>query len=204
MISITAIIDGRLFSMGDILSKEDLKALGFEFVGKNVQVSALASFYGCSGSRIGDNSRIDDFCSFKGRIELGRFVHIASFCILSGIYEGIEIDDFSGVSSNCSFWTSSENFIVPTLTSPALDKSYSSSNSGGIRIGKAVKIGASCQFLPGAKVHYGASIAATCIVDGEIEEGAILAPKHRHNRVYGHRDVEKMKKMEENFWKERK
>lgn len=190
--------------MGGTFSRDELLEIGFEYVGENVQVSSLASFYGCKGSRIGDNSRIDDFCNFKGKIELGSFVHIASFCILSGIYEGIQIGDFSGVSSHCSFWTSSENFIVPTLTSPALDKSYSSSNFGGIIISKAVKIGASCQFLPGSKVGYGASIAATCIVDGQIDDGAILAPKHRHNRVYGHRDVNVIKQMEKKFWSERK
>ena len=47
-------------------SKKELMELGFEYVGDNTRVSKLANFYVCEGSRIGDDTRIDDYCTFKG------------------------------------------------------------------------------------------------------------------------------------------
>jgi UDP-3-O-[3-hydroxymyristoyl] glucosamine N-acyltransferase len=57
-------------------TQEQLKQLGFKYVGKNVKISDKASIYNCDQIEIGDNSRVDDFCIISGKIKIGRNVHI--------------------------------------------------------------------------------------------------------------------------------
>ena len=70
------------------LSDEQLAALGFKSLGKNVRISDKASIYNPENIVIGDNSRIDDFCVISGRVEIGRNVHIAIFFNVAGGEEG--------------------------------------------------------------------------------------------------------------------
>ena len=65
-----------------MLSQEAIEQMGFASVGKNVQISDRASFYGASRISIGSNVRIDDFCVLSagvGGISIGQHVHIAVY-----------------------------------------------------------------------------------------------------------------------------
>ena len=44
------------------LTEDQIKAMGFRYVGENCLLSDKASYYNCQNIRIGNNVRIDDFC----------------------------------------------------------------------------------------------------------------------------------------------
>ena len=62
-------------------SPHELARLGCTSVGRHVQVSRLARFYGFHGS-VGDHTRIDDFVILKGHVEIGCYVHISAFSMM--------------------------------------------------------------------------------------------------------------------------
>jgi len=76
-------------------TEEQLKKLGFKYVGKNVKISDKASIYNCDQIEINDNSRIDDFCVPLEKIKIGRNVHIASMCLVAGGMKGITFEDYT-------------------------------------------------------------------------------------------------------------
>ena len=180
-------------------TRDELVDIGFEIVGRNNKISRLAKFYASKGSVLGSNTRIDDFCLFKGKVEFGNYVHVAGFCLFSGVGGTIKIGDYSGFSSHCSIWTATEDFINPTLTSPSLNKHFSKSISDDITFGKSVKVGTQCVFLPGTDVGFGTSIAANTIVSSKIKNGSIIGPKERHHKLYGYRDLDKIIKLQKKF-----
>lgn len=181
-------------------SKADLKKIGFIKVGENTKVSKKSVFHSISPkSCIGDNVRIDDFSSLKGHIELGKSVHISSFCSISGMGAKIVIEDFCGMSTHCSLFTAIEDFVNPTLTSPSIDPKYSKIISGEILLKSASKLGSGCIILPNISIGLGATISANTIVSSDVEDGAIAGPKSRHFKIYGHRNVALIKQMIKNF-----
>lgn len=63
------------------LSRNILEQMGFKSLGMHVRISDKASIYSADQIEIGDNSRIDDFCVLTGKIIIGKFVHVAPFCL---------------------------------------------------------------------------------------------------------------------------
>ena len=105
-------------------TKEELKNLGFKYVGKNVKISNKSSIYNCDQIEIGDNSRIDDFCVISGKIKIGRNVHIAPLCLVVGGEKGIVFEDFSGLTYHVNVFTQSDGYSGKTLTNPSIPGKY--------------------------------------------------------------------------------
>jgi acetyltransferase-like isoleucine patch superfamily enzyme len=70
-----------------------------------VLISRDARIHNADQIEIGDNSRIDDFCSLSGKITIGKNVHIASFGLLAGGEPGIFINNFSGCAYGVKIFT---------------------------------------------------------------------------------------------------
>ena len=68
-------------------SGADLKNAGFRKLGKNVSIAKNCTIIGIKNILIGDNVRIDGYCSIiaagTGYVELGSFIHIGGYCMLS-------------------------------------------------------------------------------------------------------------------------
>ena len=94
---------------------EELRALGCVSVGRQTQVSRLARFYGFQG-RFGDHIRIDDFVILKGRVDIGCFVHISSYCLLGGTAGTVTFGDFSTTAAYVGIYTASDDYSSPLLT----------------------------------------------------------------------------------------
>ena len=180
-------------------NEEELKNLGFDSVGKNTRISKKAVFHGIKDGKIGNSVRIDDFVSIKGAIDIGNFVHIASFCLISGTGGKVTFEDFSGTASHCSFHTAIEDFINPTLTSPSIDSSYSTIISGGITLGEGSKLGSGCIVMPGTSIGMAATASAGTIISRNVNDGAVIGPKHRQFKIYGYRDINTIKKIKNDF-----
>jgi acetyltransferase-like isoleucine patch superfamily enzyme len=153
------------------LSQEELVALGFKHLGRNVLISDKASIYGAANISIGDFSRIDDFCILSagaGGIKLGRNVHIACFVSLIG-HAAIEVQDFAGLSGRVAVYSSSDNFSGSVLTGPTVSSEYTDVKHKAVHIGRHVIIGAGTIILPGVTLQEGVSIGALSLVNRNCE-----------------------------------
>lgn len=159
------------------LTPKQLSLIGFQSVGENVQISDKASIYNPARIKLGDNIRIDDFCVLsagEGGIEIGSHVHIGVFCFLTG-KEKIVVDDFVGISSRVSIYSSGDDFSGNTLTNPTVPDKYKNVRHGKVHIGKHVVVGAGAVILPGVTIETGAAVAALSLVTRLVPEFTIVS-----------------------------
>ena len=157
------------------LSKQQLQEIGFRHIGENVSISERAVFYNAANISIGDNTRIDDFCIIsagEGGITIGKFVHIAVYCSLMGS-GNITMEDFSGLSSRVSVYSSSDDYSGKFMTNPCVPKEYTNVNSGPVLLQKHVIVGVGACILPNVIIGVGSAIGAFSLVSKNIESHTI-------------------------------
>lgn len=160
-----------------MLSRAQIDAMGFAAVGDDVQISEWARFYGASRIVLGNHVRIDDFCVLsagRGGIRIGNHVHIAVHCSLIGQGE-IELDDFSGLSSRVSIYSSSDDYSGESLTNPTVPPELKNVIDAPVRLGRHVIVGSGSVILPGATLAEGAAIAALSLVNRDCQAFGIYA-----------------------------
>lgn len=143
---------------------EELYAMGFKSIGKNVKISNKASIYDCERIEIGDNSRIDDFCLLSGKIQLGRNIHITPYCNLAGGEKGIIIDDFSTLAYGVNVFTQSDDYLGATMTNSTIPAKYKKEIKKEIYIAKHVIVGAGSYIMPGVRLEEGTSVGAMSLM----------------------------------------
>ncbi len=153
------------------LSQEELEAIGFKKLGKQVKLSRKTSIYGASKIEIGDYSRIDDFCILsagEGGIKLGRNVHIA--CYVGIIGKGkIEVEDFCGISSKATLYSSTDDFSGHWMSGPTVDEEFTSVIHGDIIMRKHSVVLIGSVVLPNVEIGIGSIIAAQSLVSKNVE-----------------------------------
>ena len=154
-------------------SEKELKEIGFKSFGKEVLISRKISIYGAENISIGNNVRIDDFCILSGKIDISHNVHISAGVYLYAGDAGIEIGEFSGISSKTVIYAVSDDFSGSFLIGPMVDKKYRSVISKKVSIGRHVQIGASCVILPGVTLNEGISVGAMSLVNCDLEDWSI-------------------------------
>ncbi len=160
-----------------ILNQDELAALGFKSVGKDVRISNKASFYNCANIEIGDSVRIDDFCVLSagvGGIKLGSYIHIAVFSSLIGA-EKIEINDFCNISSRVSIYSSSDDYSGQSMSNPMIPDDFKVVFSAPVLFEKHVIIGTSSVILPGVHLMQGVAVGAMSLVKDSCSEFSIVA-----------------------------
>ncbi len=148
------------------LTVEQMKKMGFASFGKHMMLSDKASYYNCANIRLGDNVRIDDFCVLAaGRdgIEIGSNVHVAVYCSLIGRAK-IKIEDFAGLSSRVSVYSSSDDYSGAALTNPTVPSAYTNVCHAEVNISRHVIIGAGSIILPGVSLEAGVAVGALSLV----------------------------------------
>ena len=123
---------------------------------------------------IGFNSQIDDFVFFNcgENSVLGSFVHIASFCSITGGGK-LYMDDFSGLSAGCRIITGSDDFLGGGLTNPTVPKEYTNVKKSTVRIGKHAILGVNVTVLPGVTIGEGAAVGAGALVRKDLDPWTI-------------------------------
>lgn len=146
------------------LSEDELREMGFAHVGKNVKISRDARIYFPASVSIGDNSRIDDFVVISGKVTIGRNVHIAVLCSISGGTEGLEIGDFAGLAYGCHVFAQSDDYSGASLTNPTVPAKYKKEKKSSVKIEKHVIVGANSTVLPGVTLSEGCSVGSMSMV----------------------------------------
>lgn len=155
---------------------KQLKKLGLASIGKNVLISDKSSIYNAKNIHIGNNVRIDDFSILsagEGGIYIGDHVHIA--CYVSVIGKGkIELQDFCGISSRTSIFSSNDDYSGNFLTGPTVPEKYRNVTHLPVRIGRHVIIGSGSCILPGVVIENGAAVGAISLVNKNVEAGVMV------------------------------
>ena len=159
------------------LDAEALEAIGFASLGRNVSVSRHATIYGAGRIRIGDHSRIDDFCVLsagEGGIEIGRHVHVATMCSLIGRGR-IAIADYCNLSSRVAIYSSSDDYSGEHMTNPTLPAGFTDVDSRPVVLEEHVIVGCGSVVLPGSVLARGVAVGALSLVKASLAEFGIYA-----------------------------
>jgi galactoside O-acetyltransferase len=150
--------------MNSFYTVAELPSLGLKSYGENVQISRKASIYRPECVEIGSNVRIDDFCILSGQIKLGNYIHISAQTLLFGGKVGIDMEDFSGLSSRCAVYAESDDYSGNHLSHAACPEQYRAPYGGKVTLARYVIVGSGCTLLPGILVGEGAAIGAMSLV----------------------------------------
>ena len=162
--------------MGDsFFSAEELRVLGLRAYGCNVKISRKCSIYQASSIVLGDNVRVDDFCILSGRIKIGNYVHVAAYSALYAGDIGIEIGDFSNISSRVAIYAISDDYSGNSMTNPMISERYKDLQKEKVSIDRHVIIGTGCTILPGVKIAEGSAVGSMSLVKKSTEPWTINA-----------------------------
>jgi galactoside O-acetyltransferase len=159
------------------LSENELKEIGFKSLGRNVKISNKASIYAPQNISIGDNVRIDDFCvlsAFGGYIYLHNHIHIAVFCNLIG-KGGIEMKDYSGLSSRVSLYSASDDYSGDYLIGPIMENECLKIIEGPIILEKYVTIGTNSAVFPNVTLQEGSVLGSFSLLTKNTETWSVNA-----------------------------
>ena len=145
-------------------TNEELKELGLKSFGKKVLISRNAQIYCASNIEIGDNVRIDDFCILSGYVKLGSHIHIGAGTYLFAGDAGIEMEDFSCLSSRCAIYAITDDYSGATLTNSAIPDRFKNIVEDKVLIRKHVLIGTGSTILTGVTIEEGSSFGAMSLI----------------------------------------
>jgi galactoside O-acetyltransferase len=112
--------------------------------------------------------RIDDFVVLSAGdegIDIGSYVHIGVYTNLQG-KANIRLDDFAGLSSRVSIYSSTDDYLGGFMTNPMLPNEYRNTKNQAVHLMKHVLVGSGTVILPGAVLETGVAIGALCLVAG--------------------------------------
>lgn len=157
------------------LSADELAAMGFARIGRDVQISDKAALYGVQAMSIGDHVRVDDFCVLSGRIVIGRNVHLSVFCHVAGGSEGVAFEDFSGLSPACHVFTQSDDYSGNALTNPTVPPEFRFETRRPVRLGRHCIVGTHSLIFPGVDLADGCAVGAMSMVTRSTQPWGVYA-----------------------------
>lgn len=159
------------------LTTKKLVSMGFGKIGNNVLLSDKASFYNCSNIFIGNNVRVDDYCVISAGLDgvfIGNYIHIATYCSILG--QGrVVFNDFSGLSSRVSIYSSSDDYSGKFMTNPMVPDECRGVTHSEVIIGRHVIIGAGSVVLPGVHLGDGVAVGALSLIRKNCESFSIYS-----------------------------
>lgn len=174
-----------------MMSREAIELMGFLSVGKSVQVSDRASFYGTARIALGDNVRIDDFCVISagfGGIKIGNHVHIAVSTSLIGAGK-ITLHDFVNISSKVSIYSSNDDYSGAVMTGPTLPVEFTNIRTADVVLERHVIVGCGSVILPGVTLEEGVAVGALSLVSKNCRAFGIYAGIPARRRKDRKRDL---------------
>ncbi|MDR4461409.1 MAG: acyltransferase [Nitrospirales bacterium] len=154
----------------------ELEKAEFKSLGHNVSIAKNCTIIGTKNISIGNNVRIDGFCSIiaaeEGFVELGSYIHIGCYCLLIA-GAGIVMKDFSCISHGVKIFTRTDDFSGKYLTNPTVPKKYTGVTNGRVTLSKHVLVGASTVVLPNIIIGEGSSIGAQSLVTKSLDSWGV-------------------------------
>lgn len=159
-------------------TENDLAEEGFRHLGSNVRIAKNCTIIGAENIAIGDNVRIDGYCSLvaagAGSIQLGSYIHIGGYCaLLAG--EGIVMEDFTTTSWGVKIFTRSDDFSGEYMTNPTVSERYTNVKRGPVTLMRHCVVGASSIILPKATLCEGVAVGALSMVTKSLDAWGIYS-----------------------------
>lgn len=154
-----------------LLTRQQIKNMGFLHVGDNPRLSDKASYYNCPKISIGNNVRVDDFCVLSagvGGIEIGNYIHIAVYSSIIGAGK-VVLGDFSNISSKVAIYSSNDDYSGESMTNPMVPEEFTNVTHMDVVIGRHVIVGSGSVLLPGVSLGEGAAVGALSLVSRSCE-----------------------------------
>ena len=156
----------------------ELRKIGFKSVGSNVLIAKNNTIIGPENIQIGNNVRIDGFCSFivpgDGSLILGSNIHIGGYCFLSA-HNGIKIDDLSTLSQGVKIYTRNDDYSGQFLTNPTVPEIYRGVSYGPVHLLRHSVIGSNSIILPDIIIGIGVSVGAQSLVKSNLDNWGVYA-----------------------------
>ena len=165
-------------------NEHELQEAGFKSIGSNVLIAKNCTIVGLQNISIGDNVRIDGYCSLiaggNGSIHIGSYIHIAAYVLLSA-GAGVTLNDFANLSQGVRVYTRSDDYSGNHLTNPTVPEDYLGVESAAVVIGKHGLLGSGTIVMPGVSVGIGTATGAMTFVSTSLESWGIYkgAPARR-------------------------
>ncbi len=156
-------------------SKKELQEMGFRALGRQVLISRTCRVYTPERITLGSHVLIDDFTILNGEITIGSYVHISSNCELYAGQASITMRDFSGLSSRCTIYATSDDYSGASLTNPTVPLAFRNEQDAPVTLDKHVILGTGCAVLPGVHIGEGCSVGAMSLVNRSTEPWGVYA-----------------------------
>ncbi len=157
------------------LKDKQLKELGVR-CGKNCSVHSTCIITNPKNLIIGNNVRIDSFSLINSRskIIIGNYVHIGTHVFLYSGEKGIEIKNYSAISSGVKIYSFTDDYTGKDFFGPFnknLSKKYSKSKK--IIIKKHCIIGSNAVILPGTEFGEGTALGALSLAFTKLKSWSV-------------------------------
>ncbi len=150
-------------------SDVELKGFGFKSLGNDVRISTKASVYDCSKISIEDNVRIDDFCLLSGSLKIGRFTHLAPYCMLAGGLKGICIGSYVTLAYGVKIFSETDDYSGASAVGSLMPENLKKVGRKTTEIGSISLLGTNSIVLPGCNLGEGVALGAATLVTKELD-----------------------------------
>jgi acetyltransferase-like isoleucine patch superfamily enzyme len=158
------------------LSSEEARGMPFKALGSGVLIDRTVSLVNIENISIGGNTRIDAYSTLiaTGEISIGSNVHISAHVYFAG-RAGIELRDFSNISSGVRLYSVSDDFSGRTMTNPMIPERFKDLRFGRVTIGRHAIVGTGTVVLPGVEIGEGCAVGSLSLVKQSTEPWGIYA-----------------------------
>lgn len=136
-------------------------------MGKNCIIGKNLTFTGIENINVGSFTWIDDYVNLSsafGEIEIGSYIHISPYSILSG-GGGLYIEDYVGIASFAQVYSHSETIKAGRrMSGPMIPEDMKAFRSAPVILRKDSFVGCGAVILPGVTLAEGSVIAANSVV----------------------------------------
>ena len=161
--------------MNSCYEYEELSKIGLKSIGKNVLISKKVSIYGAEKISIGNHVRIDDFCVLSGKLNIHDYIHISAFCGLFSGDAGIELENYTTISSRCMIYAISDDYSGNAMTNPMIPERYRNVTCKEVIVRSHSIVGTSSVILPGVILAEGTAVGAMSLVNQSTQSWGIYA-----------------------------
>lgn len=158
------------------LTIDELEAMGFGFIGRNVKLFRHSIIVNPANIHLGHGCQIDDHVHIIAgqKLHIGNRVHIGCHSSILGGGSCV-LADYSGLSSGCRLVTGTDDFHGHAMTNPCVPPEYRAVRRGSLTLGKHVIVGCNTVILADSHIGEGAAIGAASLVSGDLAPWTIYA-----------------------------
>jgi len=155
---------------GEFYTPDELYGLGLASFGEDVRISKQVVITHPELVNIGNHVAIDPYVYISTKLDIGDYVHIASFVGIGGTRESVcKLHDFSMVAQGCKLICGGDTVSGDVLVGPVLPLKYRRLRHGSIILERFAILGVGVIVLSNVTIHEGTLVGAHSLVTHDIQ-----------------------------------